>query len=102
MRKLQIIVAQVSDLFFLRDTRDAAISCKQYDSATEPKFTFMRIGIPRLGYIYTYGLMESQSYAMQMQLEDAGNRGRAAKISGPCHGHSHTGKLWALVLFSQS
>jgi len=34
MGKLQIFVPQVSDLFFLRDTRDAAISCKQYDSPT--------------------------------------------------------------------
>ena len=30
MRKLQIFILQVSDLFCLRDTRDAAISCKQY------------------------------------------------------------------------
>ena len=33
------------------------------------KFTFMRIGIPLTGYIYTYGLMEPQRYAVQMQRE---------------------------------
>ena len=39
MRKLQIFVPHVSDLF-LRDTCDVLISSKQYDSATEPEIYF--------------------------------------------------------------
>ena len=69
MRKLQIFVPQVSDLFFLRNTRDAAISCKQYDSATEPEIYFYADRHSATGYIYTYRLMEPQRFAGQMQRE---------------------------------
>ena len=59
----------MSDLFFLRDTRDAAISCKQYDSPAEPEIYFYADRHCATGYIYTYGLMEPQRFAGQMQRE---------------------------------
>jgi len=37
------------------------------------------------GYIYVYGLMESQAYARQMQDEMIGNRDRTTRVPGLCH-----------------